>query len=72
MGRGPIATTNPWYPRILIVVVVLMFVCLAIWVTLGVLLADPTSSQAALIEGMSRALFGCLGALLGLLGGKLA
>jgi threonine/homoserine/homoserine lactone efflux protein len=66
------APSSPWFSWIVIVVILLMFVCLAIWVVLGVLLADPTSSQAALIEGMSRAFFGCLGALLGLVGGKFA
>jgi hypothetical protein len=68
----PVLGAGSWFSRLIVTVVVLMFVCLGIWVVLGVALADPTPSQAALIEGMSRAFFGCLGAVLGLVGGKLA
>ncbi len=69
---APVVAAGPWFARLVVIVIAVMFVCLAVWVVLGVVIADPTPSQATLIEGMSRAFSGCLGALLGLVGGKLA
>jgi hypothetical protein len=68
----PVVVAGPWFSRLLVTIIVLMFLTLAIWVVLGVAIAAPSSSQSALIDGMSRAFFGCLGALLGLVGGKLS
>ena len=56
---------------ILVTVIVLMFVCLALWVTLGIAIERPTATQSSLIDGVSKVFTGCVGALLGLLGGKL-
>jgi hypothetical protein len=68
----PVVLAGPWFSRVLASVIALMFICLAVWIALAVAIAHPTDSQGALIEGLSHAFSGCLGALLGLLGGKLA
>ena len=73
MSEGePVVVAGPWFSRLLVTIIVLMFLTLVIWVVLGVVIATPTDSQSALMDGMSRAFFGCLGAVLGLVGGKLA
>ncbi len=69
---GAEAVAGPWFSRIIVIVTVLMFVCLVLWVVLAIVIAAPTPSEATLIDGVSRGFTACLGAILGLLGGKLA
>jgi hypothetical protein len=71
-GDGPEVVAGPWFSRILVTVIALMFVCLALWVILAIAITDPTSGQSTMIDGVSRGFTGSLGAILGLLGGKLA
>jgi hypothetical protein len=57
---------------VLLLVALLMFVCLGLWVGLSVAIAKPDGAEASLIDGVSKTFTGCVGALLGLLGGKLS
>jgi len=61
-----------WLSRVLATIIVVMFTTLALWVALGILVADPTPSQSAVIEGVSHICTGCVGCLFGLVGGKLS
>jgi hypothetical protein len=63
---------GPWFSRILLAVIALMFICLFLWIGLAIAITAPTSGQATMIDGVSRGFTGSLGAILGLLGGKLA
>ncbi len=64
--------TARWFNRTLLAVVALMFVTLILWVTLALAIPRPTPSETGLVEGISRTFTACLGAILGLLGGKVA
>jgi hypothetical protein len=63
---------SKWFSRILVIVTVLMFICLVVWVACGVTIADPSQSQTDTIDNVQKAFFGCLGTLLGTIGGKVA
>jgi hypothetical protein len=65
-------TADPWLGRILASVVVLTFVSLLLWVVLALAISRPSPEEAGLVEGVSRTFTACLGAILGLLGGKVA
>jgi hypothetical protein len=65
-----VVSTSPWFSRILVALLLLTFVCLGLWVGLALGLSEPTPSQSDLIEGVSKAFTGCLGAFFGLIGGK--
>ncbi len=71
-GGGPAGVASATFSNIVAIVTIVMFVCLILWVVLALLITTPTSSQSALIEGVSHGFAACLGALLGLLGGKLS
>jgi hypothetical protein len=59
-----------WFNRTLLAVITLTFVTLILWVALALAIPDPTPSETGLIEGVSRTFTACVGAILGLLGGK--
>lgn len=63
---------SKWFSRLLTIVVVLTFVCLALMVILGIAIPNPTESQKSLMDTVSKAFTACLGALFGVIGGKLA
>jgi hypothetical protein len=52
--------------------IVMTLICLALMVALGVAIPEPTQSQESLMENIDKAFFGCLGVVVGALGGKLA
>ncbi len=62
----------PWFNRILVTVVALTFAILILWVVLALAISRPTPGETGLVEGISRAFTACLGAILGLLGGRAA
>jgi len=63
---------DPWLSRILASVIALTFVTLILWVVLALAISQPSPGEAGLVEGISRTFTACLGAILGLLGGKVA
>jgi len=75
-GNGPsevvAGRVSPVFLISLAAVIVLMFLCLILWVVLALAVDDPSPQVNTLTEGVSHAFTACLGALLGLLGGKLA
>ena len=73
-GNGDVAVKHASgiFTIVLVIVVVLMFVCLGLWVALSVAIAHPDGNESELIDGVSKTFTGCVGALLGLLGGKLS
>ncbi len=60
------------FTRTLMAVTLLTFVLLAAMIYLSVAIPDPTKSQSDTMNNVSRAFFACVGALVGLLGGKLS
>jgi len=71
-GDQSVKHASRTFSIVLVVVIILMFVCLALWVALSVAIAKPDGSESSLIDGISKTFTGCVGALLGLLGGKLS
>ena len=63
---------DPWLSRILASVTALTFVTLILWVVLALAISRPSPEEAGLVEGISRTFTACLGAILGLLGGRVA
>jgi len=54
----------------LVAVMVLALALLVALVYLSVTIPDPTKSQSSAIDTITKALFACVGAVVGLLGGK--
>lgn len=74
-GTSPpavVVPASPLFSRILVGLSVLTVVLLGLWVGLALGLDSPNTAQNNLIEGISKAFTGCLGAFFGLIGGKLA
>lgn len=72
-GKPPVVVTaSPLFSRILVGLFIITLILLGLWVGLAVGINDPDTAQSNLIEGISKAFTGCLGALFGLIGGKLA
>jgi hypothetical protein len=72
MGDGTGAAASATFSNAIVLVAILTGICLLVWVGFAAFVPNPTSSQSALIEGVSHGFSGGFGALIGLLGGKLA
>jgi hypothetical protein len=71
-GQQTVILAPRWFSRMLFGVFALTFICLALWVVLAITIAHPTPQESTLTEGVSHAFTACLGAILGLVGGKLS
>jgi uncharacterized membrane protein len=71
-GKPVELQASRWFSRLLATIIILTFVCLALMVVLGIAIPDPTETQKSLMDTVSKAFTACLGALFGVIGGKLA
>lgn len=71
MASTEAVTPSPrWFGYILLALVAMTFLSFVAMIVLGIALPDPSSSQGVIEDDVSKVLFGCLGALIGAIGGK--
>jgi hypothetical protein len=70
-SSGKAAESNPVFAWIVIALIVVMFLALATGVIAGLAMSDPTPSQSSALQNVWSAFFSILGALVGVIVGKL-
>lgn len=65
-----VVDVGKWFVRVLLLIALLTFVCLGLWIGMAIAIPKPSQSQTNAIENLSKAFTGCLGALIGMVGGK--
>ena len=71
-SSGKMAESTPLFAWIVIALIIVMFMTLATGVIAGLAMSDPTPSQASVLQNVWSAFFSILGALVGVIVGKLA